>query len=131
MKITAVRVLRLSGTMHTDGPLWEERLVRPIDIYPEYRSRNDFEGGSQTDPNHFRVEQFFVRIETDEGPIGIAGPLPESVAAFVAKRLRPIVVGQDPIAHEKLLDQMHRIMVHGRQGDAMLAISAGTAHCGT
>jgi L-rhamnonate dehydratase len=89
MKITAVRVLRLSGTMHTDGPLWEERLVRPIDIYPEYRSRNDFEGGSQTDPNHFRVEQFFVRIETDEGPLGIAGPLPELVAAFVAK-LTPI-----------------------------------------
>ena len=30
MKITAVRVLRLTGTMRTDGPLWEERLVRPI-----------------------------------------------------------------------------------------------------
>ena len=28
------------------------------------------------------------------------------------------------IAGEKLWDQMHRIMVHGRQGDAMLAISA-------
>ena len=39
-------------------------------------------------------------------------------------RLRPILLGQDPIAHEKLWDQMHRIMVHGRQGDAMLAISA-------
>ena len=86
--------------------------------------RNDFEGGAQADPNHFRLEQHFVRIETDEGPIGIAGPLPDMVAAFVAKRLRPIILGQDPIAHEKLWDQMHRIMVHGRQGDAMLAISA-------
>ena len=57
-------------------------------------------------------------------PIGIAGPLPDMVAAFVANALRPIVLGQDPIAHEKLWDQMHRIMVHGRQGDAMLAISA-------
>jgi L-alanine-DL-glutamate epimerase-like enolase superfamily enzyme len=46
------------------------------------------------------------------------------VALFVAHRLRPILLGQDPIAHEKLWDQMHRIMVHGRQGDAMLAISA-------
>ena len=35
MKITAVRLLRLSGTLQTEGPLWEERLVRPIDIYPE------------------------------------------------------------------------------------------------
>jgi L-alanine-DL-glutamate epimerase-like enolase superfamily enzyme len=46
------------------------------------------------------------------------------VAWIVATRLRPIVVGRDPIAHELLWDQMHRIMVHGRQGDAMLAISA-------
>jgi len=124
MQINAVRVLRLRGTMQTAGPFWEERLVRPIDIYPEYRMRDDFEGGVQSDPTHFRVEQHFVRIETDEGPHGIAGPLPEMVALFVAKRLRPIVLGQDPIAHEKLWDQMHRIMVHGRQGDAMLAISA-------
>jgi L-alanine-DL-glutamate epimerase-like enolase superfamily enzyme len=124
MKITAVRVLRLSGTLYAGGPLWEDRLVRPIDIYPDYRVRNDFEGGQQIDPDHFRLEQHFIRIETDEGPIGIAGPLPDMVAAFVARRLRPIVVGQDPIAHEKLWDQMHRIMVHGRQGDAMLAISA-------
>lgn len=124
MQITAVRVLRLRGTMQTAGPFWEERLVRPIDIYPEYRVRDDFEGGVQIDAAHFRVEQYFVRIETDEGPHGIAGPLPEMVALFVAKRLRPILLQQDPIAHEKLWDQMHRIMVHGRQGDAMLAISA-------
>ncbi len=124
MKITAARLLRLTGSMPTRGQFWEERLVRPIDIYPEYRIRDDFEGGEQTDAGHFRLEQHFLRIETDEGPFGIAGPLPELVALCVAKRLRPIVVGQDPIAHEKLWDQMHRIMVHGRQGDAMLAISA-------
>ena len=124
MQITAVRVLRLRGTMQTTGPFWEERLVRPIDIYPEYRVRDDFEGGTQIDPTHLSVEQYFVRIETDEGPHGIAGPLPEMVALFVAKRLRPILLHQDPIAHEKLWDQMHRIMVHGRHGDAMLAISA-------
>ena len=124
MQITAIRTLRLTGTMPTDGPFWEERLVRPIDIYPEYRVRDDFEGGTQSAPGSFALEQFFLRIETDAGPVGIAGPLPEMVAAFVAKRLRPILLGQDPIAHEKLWDQMHRIMVHGRQGDAMLAISA-------
>jgi hypothetical protein len=130
MKVTAVRLLLLTGVMSTDGPLWEERLVRPIDIYPEYRARNDFEGGVQVDAGHFRLAQHFLRIETDEGPIGIAGPLPDMVAAFVARRLRPIILGQDPIAHEKLWDQMHRIMVHGRQGDAMLA-ARWTARCGT
>src|ERR1051325_7281126 len=93
MKITAVRILRLSGTLMTEGSFWEERLVRPIDIYPEYRTRNDFEGGHQIDATRFRLEQHFVRIETDEGPFGIAGPLPAMVAAFMANRLRPIIAG--------------------------------------
>ena len=45
MKITAVRLRKLRGTMPTPGPFWEERLVRPIDIYSEYRVRQDYEGG--------------------------------------------------------------------------------------
>ncbi len=124
MRITGVRVFRLTGTMETQGPFWEERLVRPIDIYPAYRARDDFEGGTQIDATHYRIEQHFLRIETDDGPHGIAGPLPDMVALYIARRLRPLLLGQDPIAHEMLWDQMHRFMVHGRQGDAMLAISA-------
>jgi len=124
MKIAAVRLRRVQGTMPTDGPFWEERLVRPIDIYPEYRERQDFEGGTQLDATHFRIEGHFLEIETDSGLTGLAGPLWPGVAAIIAARLRAIVLGQDPIASEKLWDQMHRIMVHGRQGDAMLAISA-------
>jgi L-rhamnonate dehydratase len=124
MKISAIHLRRLRGTMETEGPFWEERLVRPIDIYPEYRARQDFEGGTQVDARHFRFEQHFLQIETDAGVTGIAGPVPETVAFFIGRRLRPILMGQDPVATEKLWDQMHRIMVHGRQGDAMLAISA-------
>lgn len=124
MKITAVRLLRLTGTMPTEGVFWEERLVRPIDIYPEYRARDDFEGGTQTAADRFALEQFFLRIETDDGVHGIAGPLPDMVAISAARQLRPILLGQDPIAHERLWDQMHRLMVHGRHGATMLAISA-------
>ena len=123
MKITAVRLRKLRGTMPTSGSFWEERLVRPIDIYPEYRVRQDYEGGQQRDGG-FAIETYFVQIETDEGVIGIAGPVPETVAFFVGRRLRPMLLDRDPIAHEMLWDQMHRLMVHGRQGDAMLAISA-------
>ncbi len=124
MKITSVRVRRLRGTMETDGPFWEERLVRPVDIYADYRARDDFEGGEQIDASHFRIESCFIKIDTDEGVSGIAGPVPDGVASIVAGRLRPLLLGRDPIAHEMLWDQMHRFMVHGRQGDAMLAISA-------
>lgn len=123
MRITAVRLRRLTGTLPTRGDIWEERLVRPLDIYDEYRHRNDFEGGVQT-ADGFRIATVFVEIDTDDGVSGRAGPIPEAVAYIVAHSLRRLLLGQDPIAGEKLWDQMHRAMVHGRQGDAMLAISA-------
>ncbi len=124
MKITAIRLRHLRGTLPTKGKFWEERLVRPIDVYAEYRARDDFEGLPQTAQDALPVEATFVQIETDQGVTGIGGPMSESVAFFIGRRLRPLVLGRDPIAHELLWDQMHRIMVHGRQGDAMLAISA-------
>src|SRR5664279_3835454 len=123
MKITAIRLRKVRGTMSTTKPFWEERLVRPIDIYSEYRVREDFEGGRQVEGG-FAIETYFVQIETDEGVIGIAGPVSETVAFFIGRRLRAMLLDRDPIAHEMLWDQMHRLMVHGRQGDAMLAISA-------
>jgi L-rhamnonate dehydratase len=123
MLITAVRLRRVTGTVATKSDFWEERLARPIDIYEEYRHRQDYEGGIQTDSG-FRITTVFVEIEADSGVSGRAGPVPETVAYIIAHSLRPLLVGQDSIAGEKLWDQMHRIMVHGRQGDAMLAISA-------
>jgi L-rhamnonate dehydratase len=123
MKITAVRLRRVTGTLPTAENLWEERLVRPLDVYDEYRHRNDFEGGEQV-AGGFRIATVFLEIDTDEGVSGRAGPIPEAVASIVAGSLRRLLLGQDPIAGEKLWDQMHRAMVHGRQGDAMLAISA-------
>jgi L-rhamnonate dehydratase len=123
MLITEVRLRQLHGTLPTKQDLWEERLVRPIDVYPEYRDRNDHEGGIQT-PDGFKIVTYFVEIHTDEGVSGLAGPIPETVAFIIGKHLRRYLIGQDAIAGEKLWDQIHRGMVHGRQGDAMLALSA-------
>lgn len=123
MLITAVRLRRVTGTIATGNDFWEERLVRPIDIYDEFRHRQDHEGGTQA-PDGFHISSVFVEVETDQGVTGRAGPLPEGVAYIIAHHLRRLLIGHDPIAGEKLWDQMHRVMVHGRQGDAMLAISA-------
>ena len=37
MKITHVRVFQVEGVLEHEGEFWEERLVRPIDIYPEHK----------------------------------------------------------------------------------------------
>ncbi|HET6468171.1 MAG TPA: enolase C-terminal domain-like protein [Geminicoccaceae bacterium] len=123
MKITRVRVRRLTGTMATDGKFWEERLVRPIDIYPEYRKAPLLEGGRQVDERRLELTQWFVEIETDEGVSGIAGPVWPDAARMVLTQLAHILIGKDPLATELLWDQMHRFQVHGRQGDAMIALS--------
>src|SRR5579871_3080715 len=124
MKITKVRVRKLTGTMETNGPFWEERLLRPIDIYPEYRRQGRQEGGEQVDDKHLRMVQYYVDIETDEGIVGRAGPVWPDAARMVLTQLTPIIMGKDPRAIELLWDQMHRLQVHGRQGDAMVALSA-------
>ncbi len=123
MKITAVKVRHVQGVMPTDGTFWEQRLLRPIDIYPEYRRQGMFEGGEQQDDRHLRIEAFFLTIETDDGVTGLSGPFREPCAQIVATQLRPILLGKDPLATEYLWDVMHRLLVHGRQGEAMFAIS--------
>jgi len=124
VKIRKLTVRRLTGTMLTNGPLWEERLVRPVDIYPEYRVDPWRTGGEQLDDRHFRTTQHFLEVVTDEGLTGIAGPIWPDPARIVLTQLAPLLLGKDPLATELLWDQMHRFQVHGRQGDAMIALSA-------
>ena len=38
MKITAVQLFEVRGIMDFPGAFWEERLVRPVDVYPEHKS---------------------------------------------------------------------------------------------
>ena len=39
VRITGLRLRQLTGILEHDGPYWEERLQRPIDVYPEYKAR--------------------------------------------------------------------------------------------
>lgn len=123
MKITNLRVRRVTGTMVTDGPMWEDRLVRPIDIYPEHRRDPWRTGGEQIDSTHFRMTQYFLEGQTDEGVTGAAGPVLVDPARLALSQLAPLLIGKDPLATELLWDQMHRMQVHGRQGDPMIALS--------
>ncbi|MBA2449408.1 MAG: mandelate racemase/muconate lactonizing protein, partial [Chloroflexi bacterium] len=123
MKVTELRLLQVSGTMESGGEFWEERLIRPIDVYPEHR----VEGPAfleKLGEGRYRLEQVFVRIETDEGVSGVAGPIRLDQAFVIDTQLRPLVVGADPLAHELIWDKLYRFSVHGRKGTTMMAISA-------
>ena len=122
MKITAVRVFELCGTMEHEGTFWEERLVRPVDIYPEFKARGaqwlapDSEG-------RYPIRAHFLQIETDDGVSGIGGPMSPDQSYIIYRQLRPLLLGHDPLAIERIWDILYRSMIHGRKGVVMQAIS--------
>lgn len=62
MQITKVRLFKLSGTLEHQGEFWEERLVRPVDIYPEHKA----EGATwleKVGENIYRNTAYFVQID--------------------------------------------------------------------
>lgn len=124
MKITNLRLRQLEGEMAHPEPFWEERLVRPIDIYPEYKAGGLSSVPERVGPNRYRMRSVFLEIQTDEGVTGISGPVSPSEAYIIDTQLRPILVGKDPLAIELLWDQMYRLSIHGRKGNPMMAISA-------
>ena len=120
MKIAEVRVFRVEGVLEHAGEFWEERLVRPVDIYPEHKA----EGAAWIEPlgpGKYRNVAHFVEIVADSGLTG--GPMPAEQAYIVATQLKPLLLGHDPLAIERIWDRMYRYMVHGRKGVVMMAIS--------
>lgn len=121
MKITAVRVFRLEGEMEHPEPFWEERLSRPIDLYPDHRSEGPLT--VPRTPGGYRIVAHFLEIETDEGVTGRAGPVAGDQVPLLLNHLGPLLVGQDPVASEGLWDRLYRHAVHGRKGVSMMAAS--------
>jgi|UniRef100_A0A7C1G3H9 L-alanine-DL-glutamate epimerase-like enolase superfamily enzyme len=125
MRITRVRLREVTGTFHYRGEFWEQRLARPLDIYPEHRADpREWWLPEQDGPGPYRLRQIFLEIETDEGVHGLAGPLTRDVALVIGTQLRPRLLGTDPLAIERRWDELYRSQVHGRKGAVMMAISA-------
>ena len=123
MKITKVRLQQLEGVMEHPDPFWEERLVRPVDIYPGFKAQRRLPYPVPLGDGRYRLNPIFLHIETDEGVTGLAGPIHDAQAFYIDTQLRPLLEGEDPTATELLWDQMYRHAIHGRKGDMMMAIS--------
>ena len=127
MKITNLRLREVVGTLQHPDPFWEERLIRPVDVYPEHHDVPAAQTAWQPKAlgdGRYQVKTVFIHIETDEGVWGLGGPIPYDVAFAVDQELRKLLVGQDPRATERIWDVMYRFAVHGRKGVTMMAISA-------
>lgn len=124
MRITDVKLRLLSGSMPVEGEFWEERLSRPVDVYPEHKAASaQFGSTRHAADSRYPIEAVFVQIETDEGISGLGGPIPPSLAYIVDSELRWLLRDADPLATERLWDLMYRHAIHGRKGVTMQAIS--------
>ncbi|MEM7251042.1 MAG: enolase C-terminal domain-like protein [Pseudomonadota bacterium] len=128
MQITDLKLRRLEGIFEYPGTLWEERGARPLDIYPEFRRLNAEDTAQRQYPQvgegRYRVTQTFLTIETDAGVDGTIGPITGDATAFyLAKQIKPLLIGRNPLATEHLWDLMYRNAPNGRAGDNMIAIS--------
>jgi L-alanine-DL-glutamate epimerase-like enolase superfamily enzyme len=115
MKISAVGCFQVAGP--AEVPASEERQLQMPDIYPEYHARGG--GRAQT-----RLTQTFVQVGSDDGATGLFGPIFDETAPIVLAKLRPHLLGQDPLAYERIWDLLYRQDRHARKGYEMMAISA-------
>jgi L-rhamnonate dehydratase len=123
MKITAVRCVQYTGTMEFPGVFWEERLIRPVDIYPQYKAETE-NWVQPAGENIYRMTSTFVHLDTDAGITGTGGPITADQAFIIKRSMEHYLVGADPLAIERLWDILYRAAVHGRKGVEMMAISA-------
>jgi L-alanine-DL-glutamate epimerase-like enolase superfamily enzyme len=123
MKIKAVHCTVYTGTIDDADVYWEERLIRPLDIYPQFGSEG-VTSMAQPRSKSYAVNEIFVHVETDTGVIGTGGPINEDQAMIITKVMTPLLVGNDALATELLWDVLYRNCVHGRKGVEMMAISA-------
>ena len=98
MKITAVSVIRLQGVLDYEGEFWEERLVRPLDIYPEHKAQGPHEMFAVGE-GRYNITAYFVEVETDEGVAGRGGPLPIDQAFVIQTQLAPLLYRSRPAGH--------------------------------
>ncbi len=116
MKITDIILFEISAAL--DEAVNRQRVSLALDLYP------DVEHPYPPNKRSSEMKAIHVEVLTDEGFSGLFGAIDQRQALIIATQLRPLLLGQDPLATELLFDLMLRVDRHGRSGVFMTAISA-------
>jgi len=121
MKIADVRCFKVRGPAAPS--LIAERQIGMLDIYPEYAARTVTPRSVESQQGA-KADAIYVEVEADDGTVGLFGPIFPETAYLILLKLRSHLIGQDPLATERLWDVMYRQDRHAREGNQMMAISA-------
>ncbi len=123
MRIDDVRCVEYTGSTSDPGAVHLDRLRRPNDIYPEFAATGPTNPAPGVD-GRTQVRTIFLHIDTDDGRTGSTAVLSREQAAVLMTTLRPLLIGADVLAGERIWDVCYRGSIHGRAGIGMVALSA-------
>ena len=121
MKITDIVLTEVTGEFTVEGPVSEERIANPLDIYPEFGNRDH--GGAEPGGSVQRRD-VFLEVRTDEDVTGLFGPVDGPHATILRREMREFLVGRDPLATETIWNLLLRRNRHSYAGYYMMAMSA-------
>lgn len=120
MKITDLVLREVSGEFPPH--ITEERNIHPLDAYPDYARK--VYGKPAAAAGKIEHRAIFLEVRTDAGPTGLFGPIEDGHAPLLRRPIRDFVIGEDPLAIEKIWDVLLRWNRHSHTGHFMMAMSA-------
>lgn len=122
LTISEVDVLKLTGTHEIVPGLNRQYQVQPLHVYGERRPK-PFKDPAEPRSEKRPLTHYYVRIRTKGGAEGIYGLVDKEALPVLLGTLRPLVIGQNALAVERIWDQMYRSNRHARASHFMMAIS--------
>jgi L-alanine-DL-glutamate epimerase-like enolase superfamily enzyme len=123
LTISDVEILKLSGTHELVPGLNRQYQVNPLHLYAERRPKLFKDPPENTKPERRPLTHYYVRIRTKGGVEGLYGAVDKEALPVLLGTLRPLVIGQNALAVERIWDQMYRSNRHSRASHFMMAIS--------
>jgi len=121
--ISDVEILKLSGTHELVPGLNRQYQVNPLHLYNERRPKPFKDPPEGAKPERRPLTHYYVRIRTKGGVEGLYGAVDKEALPVLLGTLRPLVIGQNALAVERIWDQMYRSNRHSRASHFMMAIS--------
>ncbi len=130
MKIKDVRIKEVTAVVADSFNGYQyakqgERMVHPADIHYAFTNQSNVIHCMPDRDETRKLTQSFVEVVTDEGITGIYGAIGNAaVLRYVKELYGPVVIGLDPMAHERIWDIMFRTSPRAYAGEALFALSA-------
>jgi len=123
LTISDVEILKLSGTHELVPGLNRQYQVNPLHLYAERQPKPFKDPPENAKPERRPLTHYYVRIRTKGGVEGLYGAVDKEALPVLLGTLRPLVIGQNALAVERIWDQMYRSNRHSRASHFMMAIS--------